>query len=1160
MTFVLTEATDVNDPSITNYTLTQSNSDSRTISSIRNDPSNLGTYTLITFTTPHNYTAGDLIMIDGAGAYNGHRDVVGAPSTTTITIPHVNADPGSAGTVEKGDNAFSNAFTDIPELALNTPNILDSFSIGPEADRHHGVRLHGTVRVDITGTLRIDEREELWVNDDVNRMTIDIKQGGLLLIGHQRMIHGAQYRPDWCPIKFTKPFANSDGGTADLKVEGKLIQYGGTIYGQGLVFFDTASDVRLIQGKWFGTRTANNVSRIFSRSTKLYITDDFKTEGTYRFDLYYPAQQMTGFKPAFTDNGTFRVRSADDLSTVYVIEDYDAKGIVFAGDCYEGAKLEFKNLEYDGELLVTHNKTEVTEGVNRTPVTAVTKELIMKTIDIHGQPVEWARFYIPDYNNGNRPTNGTYRINSQIESFDTDRIANNLTLRGGVAPVIKLLTRTLREGTSAGNIYGSRGRSYNRDWQGSTTTLVDYRSKNNSYDDLFDVHIWQYAHRLRILEDVPMRGAGVLTITAELVPDPYVTATQDEANGYQGRFTLDGNTDLLHVTIDSNLDQLYDYLKALKIDVNTEFDPAFEPVTYPSIDKQIGTADGTTLDIGAVNIVVNNGITLSGGKKFGTLRTTGSMTGNIVTGIHTGTHVTALISTEHSGTSIYYRTYSSNGTYSDGYDTNKDTFKIQIPVGGWIEAIAKAPRRIYHKFTITHDNPVYTISLDPEPHVRSVDLSSYRHDPDGLNIDNMHIEYSVGKTKLTYGKIDLSDKIEVSKAILDDRMQTEEGMKFLFNFPQSRLEEEYLLASTDAGIVYGFNHNTDRLNPKSFNTTLREFVDWTSHDGLVFGLQGTHVRKVKVFLEDGTRVPDRDFDLEINFPRSISYHDGLLFISDNNARMVFAFTAPTMSRKGGIRMNGRNYALDHAGGNVDPRGADHINGIHTILDGTAMQTFHYKDGVRDDTDELDVSMLTTPRGIAHLFGRTYVLDTGDPTDSSTGEIRAFADGASDAENDVGATNDIKSIGAIRKFGEWPDTIVGGRPYLIEFDRIQINSQRLEYVRMSDMTSADLSKAGLYVVDEDDHTYTAPISYNGRVTFNPNQHVTNVSEETVEEVLKRLIESNEFSGLFDNATEILKHLKNNMVWSNNGTTLTLYDDDGVRELFSWTITDAGRTLK
>ena len=134
------------------------------------------------------------------------------------------------------------------------------------------------------------------------------------------------------------------------------------------------------------------------------------------------------------------------------------------------------------------------------------------------------------------------------------------------------------------------------------------------------------------------------------------------------------------------------------------------------------------------------------------------------------------------------------------------------------------------------------------------------------------------------------------------------------------------------------------------------------------------------------------------------------------------------------------------------------------MDGTNKQTFGYKDKVRQTAGEFDVSMLTTPRGIAHLFGRTYILDTGDPSDDSTGEIRAFVDGARDTENDVGATNDIKSIGAIRRFGAWSDSVVGGMPYLIEFDRIQINSAKLEYVRMSDMTAADISKARLYAPD------------------------------------------------------------------------------------------------
>ena len=1150
MTFTLTQ------PTSGNYVLTQTDSDEATISSIREDPNNLGSQTLITFTADHAYAVGDLITITNASGFDGHYDVVRMIDARNITIPYVDATAHTAGTVMKGDKGLANAIVDEPTLVSTdvnvNPGVFESNVIGQSGDQHHMFRIHGNIQIVVNGTMRINYREELWVNDDVLRITITVSTGGLLILGHQEMIHGAVYRPDWCPIKFTKTFANGITN-ADLRVAGSFTQYGGTIYGHGMIYFEPESHIRLITGTLYGTKSVN-VSRILSESKDLHITDDYRAEGSYRFDFAYPAVRTTGFRPAYTDNGTFRVRSAADLDDTYVFENYDAKGIVFAGDAFQGSKLEFKNLAYEGELLVTHNNPGDT-----TPVTSVTKELIMKTVDIHGQPVEWARFYIHDTNNGNRPTNGTYLVNSQIESFDTDRIANNLTLRGGVAPVIKLLTRTLREGHSSGNVYGAIN-TQGTPWPGSSTTLIDYRSKNNSYDDLFDIYIWQYAHRLRILEDVPMRGAGVLTITAELVPDPYVTVSQDEANAYQGRFTLNGTTDVLHVTIDSDLDQLYDYLKVLKIDVNTQFDPAFEPVEYPSIDKQIGTADGTTLDIGAVNVVINNGITLSTGKKFTVLKTTGTVSGNFDTAIHTGTHISALISTDHSDTSIYYRAYNVNGSFTDGYVTHTDgsDFRIQVADGGRIEAVAKSPRHKFHRFTITYEDPNYHISLDPEPHVRSVDLSAYRHDPDGLNTDNMHIEYLASKTRLTYGVIDLSDKVEASKAILDDRMQTQEGMEFLYHFENSKLEDEYLLASTDNGIVYAFNHNEDILNPKSFNTTLREFVDWTSHDGLVYGLQGTHVRKVKVFLEDGTRLEDRDFDLEINFPRTISYFDGHLFISDNNARMVFAFVAPTREKKGGVRDNGKNYALDHAGGNVDPRGADHINGVHYILDGTNKQTFGYKDKVRHTDGELDVSALTTPRGLAYLFGRTYVLDTGDPLDDSTGEIRAFSGDDRDLENDVGATNDIKSIGAIRRFGKWPDSVVGGQPYLIEFDRIQINSKKLEYVRMSDMTADDLSKAGLYVVDENDNTYTAPVSYNGRVTFNANQNVTIIDDKTIENIISKLIASGEFGRLFDTTDEILKHLKNNMVWEDS-TTLVLYDDDGSTELYRWTITDSGRTI-
>ena len=70
-----------------------------------------------------------------------------------------------------------------------------------------------------------------------------------------------------------------------------------------------------------------------------------------------------------------------------------------------------------------------------------------------------------------------------------------------------------------------------------------------------------------------------------------------------------------------------------------------------------------------------------------------------------------------------------------------------------------------------------------------------------------------------------------------------------------------------------------------------------------------------------------------------------------------------------------------------------------------------------------------------------------------------------------------------------------------------------------MTAKDESKAGIYVADEDGATYTAPLSYGGRVTFNGPQNVNNVSEKIVEDVIKQLIASGEFSGLFSTTAEI-----------------------------------------
>ena len=85
----------------------------------------------------------------------------------------------------------------------------------------------------------------------------------------------------------------------------------------------------------------------------------------------------------------------------------------------------------------------------------------------------------------------------------------------------------------------------------------------------------------------------------------------------------------------------------------------------------------------------------------------------------------------------------------------------------------------------------------------------------------------------------------------------------------------------------------------------------------------------------------------------------------------------------------------------------------------------------------------------------------------------------------------------------------GNPYLIESDRIQYNTDKLEALRLPGMTSSDISHAGIYVTDKAGDAYTAPVSYNGRVQFNSSQTVTPVHGQTIQEVLDRLLANPSF---------------------------------------------------
>ena len=876
-----------------------------------------------------------------------------------------------------------------------------------------------------------------------------------------------------------------------------------------------------------------------------------------------------------------------------------------------------------------------------------------------------------------------------------------------------------------------------------------------------------------------MKGKGTLEIPWTLFTDPSITATATVAATYSDRFTIT-NTDIT-VTADANLDELYDYCKYLKTTSGK--------VEQPSSSRYIATADGRVLDVGSLNVTVNDTVRLSEGSKFDFLKTTGTVTGDIVSGLQDATGVVALLTPEHANMSIYYRVYDADDRYTVGYTTHTDTsiFKISVPIGGRIEAVAKSPRRKHKKFTVHSTSPTYEIALEQEPHVQDEDISTYVQDPDAVATDNMYVEYHTEKTALRYGDINLKGEAELSKTLVDDRMQSEDDLRYLFNFPNSRLEQEYLIIDDSEGThTRGLDENGDAIANRSFVSGTSDFIDWTSHGGLVYGLLNYEVR---VFTEAGTYLPAKQFHIpfsEDHVWRTISYDEGYLYIADAGvAKHVAAFVAPTLDRDGGERDTSKEYDLDPE--NTDPRGADHYNDRQWIMDGAKKRTFNYdrdgtrdppnqinlidgtprnnqnpvgltlndndryvnldgttgwleaytKSGVHDNADSLDTGLdpstggsnapvlrgvafrrgmyhvvytqgstikinigtadswttrtytlpdsaipqgidvietsagvwtaylpciitvtdqdwqgnprtrtagkmfavntgsnsrftevnseghtiyprdfdldkknvapagavfgsdlwwipdsefhemytygefgahetdeyfelselnvrvsgvllvgtqvlvtdqstgttgaaihiyksdgtrpsneisahaLTRPRNIAHLFAdadgniRTYILDVGT-VQGGTGDvigddsaIRAFYKNERDDVHDITGFTDTVSMGAGRRFGEWPNTIMKGQPYLIESDRIQYNTDKIEAVRLPGMTASDVSHAGIYATDKDGNAYTAPISFNGRVEFDSNQAITPVHGETIQEVLERLLANPSF---------------------------------------------------
>ena len=139
----------------------------------------------------------------------------------------------------------------------------------------------------------------------------------------------------------------------------------------------------------------------------------------------------------------------------------------------------------------------------------------------------------------------------------------------------------------------------------------DYRGNNNNNTDLFDIALMGYNHTINQLSDVELKGVNSLLFKASLVPDGNVTepllANALAIPGISVIHNPANNTGTINITGNVTLCDLYDYIKAEKINTSKE---------EPTLLTLVANPVGQELFIGDYQLIFNATGRLTACSKF----------------------------------------------------------------------------------------------------------------------------------------------------------------------------------------------------------------------------------------------------------------------------------------------------------------------------------------------------------------------------------------------------------------------------------------------------------------------------------------------------------------------------------------------------------------
>lgn len=410
----------------------------------------------------------------------------------------------------------------------------------------------GNYNLVIDGTLTIDASKEMLIIGPSAPTSI-VLVNGTLNINDYKTLNGFTAYNQRTAIRSTY-INNSCCNNFSLLVEdsGTFNMQGGGLEFSSSIKFKTDSTVNIQDGRiellsaphpqyqirqFSNNLTANGLKMINYAMTMVGLP--------IQFDDYEPTQADEGIN-----------FSSSSSNSVYSFRNYSGGGRGNRLDIglWAGKKGKMINSASGTNLEVQEH---LVGNANSTGTWEITKEIAPTILDVSGNPIQSARMYIRDLDNGNRIDGNGY-------DFSNDRTYFETTNTNGEISTTEILTGAINH-LSTG------------------TVLFDRRSKNNDTNDEFDILFYHY-NKVLSKSTQKLKGIDELTFEWTMFEDTNITE--------------DDQTIVANYTSIDDLGQLYDYAKYWKQINETN-------IEIPSVDDLLIENESSILNLGNYNLIVD---------------------------------------------------------------------------------------------------------------------------------------------------------------------------------------------------------------------------------------------------------------------------------------------------------------------------------------------------------------------------------------------------------------------------------------------------------------------------------------------------------------------------------------------------------------------------